>query len=75
VTGAISVSDLSIGAAVVVVLAILLYRLLRREPLDRVARLGVFIERRRFGNGDEEADDDRPGEDDTQVWPRQPRDP
>jgi hypothetical protein len=65
VIGAISTSDIGIAAAVILVLAILVYRLFRREPLDRVVRLGVFIERRRFAEDKNEVVTER------REWPRQ----
>lgn len=49
---AITDTDFGIGAAVIVILAFLVYRILRREPEDRIVRVGVFIERMRNGNGD-----------------------
>ena len=41
-------NDLGIITIAVVIVAVLLYRLVRREPLNRIVRLGLFIERRRF---------------------------
>ena len=57
---AFSDSDFAIAAVVALVGLVLLYRLLRREPLNRIVRLGLFIERQRF---DEE-------EEHTVEWPK-----
>jgi hypothetical protein len=65
VIATISASDAGILAAVVVVLAFLVYRLFKREPLDRIVRFGVFIERRRFTEDKNEVVTER------REWPRQ----
>lgn len=50
---AITETDFGIGAVVVVIIAILLYRLFRREPMNRIVRLGIFLERERLVEGEQ----------------------
>lgn len=61
-------TDLVTVAVLVGFLAFLLYRVLRRERLTKVARFGFFVERSRFD--DEE-------EPDTKIitWPNRTEDP
>lgn len=59
---AITDTDFGIGALVVIVLAYLIYRLFRREPIDRLIRLGVFMERERIDNGEKVTE--------RQEWPK-----
>lgn len=60
-----------IGAAVVVVLLVLGYRLVRRDSGIRVTRLGVFVERERFEDVDGR-DDGEPDGEITREWPASP---
>lgn len=63
IAAALSDTDVGIAAGVVVILAVLAYRILRREPRDRIVRLGLFIERRRHTGDEEPTDPD---------WPERP---
>lgn len=56
--------DLAIVSVLLAFLAFLLYRIFRKEPTDRLVRIGVFIERRM---------EDEAGEKTTErhEWPRQ----
>ena len=71
VAAALTETDIGIIAVVVVVLAVLVYLLLRRDPGVRLSRFGVFVERERV---DDEPDVDAGAVDDdeapTATWPK-----
>lgn len=61
---AVSSTDAAILAAVVIVIAILIYRVVRREPTARLVRLGIFLERQRYADNGEQVTE-------RHEWPRQ----
>lgn len=63
---ALSATGWGVIAVVVVIALVLLYRIFRREPLDRVVRFGVFVERQRFGTDGEQITERK-------EWPRDER--
>lgn len=65
----VSETDFGIAAVVLVVLLVLAYRLLRRDSGIRITRLGVFVERERFDDDQDELRDDWPRGDDTVELP------
>jgi hypothetical protein len=62
----LSATGWGVIAIVVVIALVLIYRILRREPLDRVVRFGVFIERQRFSTDGEQITERK-------EWPRDQR--
>lgn len=59
----------------IVVLALIVTRIAKRDVRVRVARIGVFVERQRLAELpplDEPAVDEPPDEIDTHEWPRPP---
>lgn len=67
-TDAVPAYDWGIVAAVVIVVAVLIYRVVRREPFDRIVRLGMFIERQRYERPDGEPEEETKTE--VKEWPR-----
>lgn len=65
-------TDLAVVAVVVVVVAFLVYRLMRRSPLTRHMRVGIFVERELFDDAAEKSESVLSSEQITErkEWPR-----